>query len=243
MTNLESLVRFLPWDSEFFGRRIARVLPSTLGAEEIQALDAWSKQEQIDCLYFLSSDAGGPALWPAEKGGFHLVDLRVTLHAKLEKLILPASQSEAICLASAADIPNLQVIAAQNHGDSRFYADPHFERAKCDELYAIWIEKLVNEPNHKVFIYKPEAKALGYVSSFIEDEGNAIIGLVGIVKEYQGQGIGTQLTNHCIRVMQSEGCTQMEVVTQGRNTKAIQLYEKCGFRLKSIQTWFHKWYN
>ena len=242
MTDLENLIRFLPWDSEFFGRRIARVLPSTLRAEEIQALDVWSTQERIDCLYFLSSDVGGPALWPVEKNGFHFVDLRVTLLAKLEKLALPASESDIICLASTADIPDLRAIAAQNHVDSRFYADPHFERAKCDELYAIWVEKSVKDPDQKVFIYKPEAKALGYVSSYIEDGGNAIIGLVGIAKDCQGQGIATQLTNHCIQVMQSEGCTQMEVVTQGRNTKAIQLYEKCGFRLKSIQTWFHKWY-
>ena len=242
MTDLENLVRFLPWDSEFFGRRIAKVLPSSLRNEEIQVLDAWSKRERIDCLYFLSADSGGPALWSVEKSGFHLVDLRVTLFAKLDKLVLPASESDSICLASSADIPDLRAIAALNHGDSRFYADPHFERAKCNELYAIWVEKSVKDTDHKVFIYKPEAKALGYVSSCLEDGGSAIIGLVGIAKDCQGRGIATQLTNHCIRVMQSEGCTQIQVVTQGRNIKAIQLYEKCGFRLKSIQTWFHKWY-
>ena len=242
MTELEGLARFLLWDSEFFGRRIAKALPASLNEDEIQRLDAWCQEEQIDCLYFLSSDTGGPALLPVENSGFHLVDLRVTLTAKLDKLALPASQNEAICLASAADIPALRTIAAHNHVDSRFYADPHFERSKCDELYATWIEKSINDPNQKVFTYKPEGQALGYVSYHKDENGTAIIGLVGIAKECQGQGIATQLTYHSLRDMQAEGCTQVEVVTQGRNTKAIQLYEKCGFRIKSIQTWFHKWY-
>ena len=242
MTAIENLVCFLPWDSEFFGRRIAKVLRASLTEEEVQRLDAWCRQEQIDCLYFLSSATGGPELLPVENNGFHLVDLRVTLSAKLDQLPLPSSQSEAICLATEAEIPNLRAIAAHNHLDSRFYADPHFERSKCDELYAIWIENSIKNPNQKVFTYKPEGKALGYVSSYHDELGNAVIGLVGIAKECQGQGIATQLTQECLRVMQAEGCTQVEVVTQGRNTKAIQLYEKSGFRLKSIQTWFHKWY-
>ena len=242
MTEIESLVRFLPWDSEFFGHRIARIMKPSLEEEEIQSLDVYCHEEQIDCLYFLSSATGGAVLWPAQNYGFRLIDLRVTLSAKLDQLTLPASQSESICLASLADIPDLRAIAAHNHSDSRFYADPYFERAKCDELYAIWIEKSIKDPKQKVFTYKPEDKALGYVSSYRDESGNGVIGLVGIAKECQGQGIATNLTKECLRVLQAEGCSQVEVVTQGRNTKAIQLYEKCDFRVKSIQTWFHKWF-
>jgi dTDP-4-amino-4,6-dideoxy-D-galactose acyltransferase len=242
MTDLEGLVRFLPWDSEHFGQRIAKVLLSKLSTEEIQGLDAWCQEQRINCLYFLSSATGGPALWAAQIQSFRLVDLRVTLLAKLDGLALAPSQDENISLASAADIPDLRSIATHNHQDSRFYVDPHFERSKCDELYAIWIEKSVKDPSQRVFTYKPEGNALGYVSTYQDENGNGFIGLVGIAKTCQGQGIGTLLTKHCLRVLQADGCKQVEVVTQGRNTKAIQLYEKCGFRLKSIQTWFHKWY-
>ncbi len=242
MTDLEGLVRLLPWDSEFFGHRIGRVFPSVLEAEDIQYLDAWCRQEHVDCVYFLSSSTGGPALWPAQNYGFCLVDLRVTLIADLVKLILPSPQNKAICLATDTDIPDLRSVATHNHVDSRFYADPHFERSKCDELYQVWVEKSVRDPRTKVFTYRPEKQALGYVSSYIDEFGKAFIGLAGIAQECQGQGIGTQLINQCLQGLQSEGCSQVEVVTQGRNTKAIQLYEKCGFRVKSIQTWFHKWY-
>lgn len=242
MTEIEDLVRLLPWDSEFFGHRIAKVLPSTLNTEDIHKLDAWCHKEQVDCVYFLSSSTGGPALWPTQDYGFHLVDLRVTLAADLAKLVLPSSQNKVICLAVDTDIPDLRSIAAHNHVDSRFYADTHFEQSKCDALYEVWVEKSVKDPKTKVFTYKPKGKALGYVSSYIDEFSKAFIGLVGISKECQGQGIGTQLINQCLQNLQSEGCSQAEVVTQGRNTKAIQLYEKCGFRVKSIQTWFHKWY-
>ena len=242
MTEIEGLVRFLPWDSEFFGHRIAKVIPTTLSIDDIHGLDSWCQEEHIHCLYFLSSSIGGPALWPAQNNGFLLVDLRVTLVANLSKLELIPNKNKAICLATTADIPNLRSISAHNHVDSRFYADPHFERLKCDELYQIWIENSVKDSKTKVFTYKPEGQALGYVSSSQDECGHGVIELVGIAKEYQGQGIGTQLINKCLQDLQSEGSSQVEVVTQGRNTKAIQLYEKCGFRLKSIQPWLHKWY-
>ncbi|HSN93689.1 MAG TPA: GNAT family N-acetyltransferase [Anaerolineaceae bacterium] len=242
MTEIENLVRFLPWDSDFFGQRIARVLPSTLRIEDIQKLDAWCQDQHINCLYFLSTDTGGHSLKLVEESGFRLADLRVTFLAKLDQLTLPASHNKAICLATAADIADLRAIAAHNHVDTRFYADPHFERSKCDELYQIWIEKSINDPHQRVFTYKPENKALGYVSVYPGENNSATIGLVGIAKVCQGQGIGSRLINHCLHTLQAEACTQVEVVTQGRNTIAIQLYEKCGFRIKSIQTWFHKWY-
>ena len=243
MIDLEGLARFLSWDSEFFGRQIAKVLPDSLTEEQIQSLDAWCQNQQIDCLYFLSAETGGPSISLVENNGFHLVDLRVTLSAKLDPLIIPAIQKESICLATDADVSDLRTIAAHNHVDSRFYADPHFERSKCDELYAIWIENAIKYPKQKVFTYKPEGQALGYVSYHKDESNNAVIGLVGIAKECQGQGIATLLTNACLADMQLSACTQVEVVTQGRNTKAIQLYEKCGFRLKSNHTWFHKWYD
>jgi dTDP-4-amino-4,6-dideoxy-D-galactose acyltransferase len=243
MTEIESLVRFLPWDSEFFGRRIARVLPNTLGTEDIYNLDAWCAQEQIDCLYFLSSETGGSSLWPAQNNDFRLIDLRVTLSINLKKINLPAGQGLQISLASLEDIPALRAIATQNHTASRFYADPHFERSKCDELYQIWIENSVRDPNYEVITFKPEGRALGYVTSYINADGIGVIGLVGIAPQCQGRGIGTELINHSLLALQGKGVTQIEVVTQGRNPKAIQIYEKCGFRLKSIQPWFHKWYN
>jgi hypothetical protein len=34
----------------------------------------------------------------------------------------------------------------------------------------------------------------------------------------------------------------VNVVTQGRNSKAQRLYERCGFLTRSVQLWYHRWF-
>ena len=45
----------LPWDSEFFGFRIARAKDALLTARSLQDILEWSVREQIRCLYLLAS--------------------------------------------------------------------------------------------------------------------------------------------------------------------------------------------
>lgn len=242
MEQIDSLVRFLPWDSSFFGHRIARVVRPVLEDADLSLLNQWSLQEKIDCLYFLSSETGGPSLWPAQNYGFRLIDLRVTLAGDLKKMPPQKQETFQVSLASEEDIIELRKVAAHIHQNSRFYADPHFERSKCHELYQIWIENSLRDPNCRVYTYKPHGKALGYVASYKNSEETGVISLAGVSAEHQGQGIGSLLVASSLHAMRQDGLKHVEVVTQGSNFKAIQLYEKCGFRVKSIQTWFHKWY-
>lgn len=165
----------LAWDSEFFGRRVGRVRGGRLDPERLAAIEAWLQAEAIDCLYFLA-DADDPATAVlAEEAGFRLVDVRVTLERETAALILPEI-SAAIRPACPEDVPALRRIAAASHHDSRFYADPHFDRGRCDELYATWIEKSVKEAKDlrdskdgkdgkdAVLVAEVEGRPAGYIS-------------------------------------------------------------------------------
>ena len=44
----------LPWDSEFFGCRIARVGGNQLNESQAAAIEEWSRTERPDGLYFLA---------------------------------------------------------------------------------------------------------------------------------------------------------------------------------------------
>ena len=52
--------RFLDWDSDFFGRRMARANVNRLTPESLRQIQSWCDSQRIDCLYFLadSADAG-----------------------------------------------------------------------------------------------------------------------------------------------------------------------------------------
>jgi dTDP-4-amino-4,6-dideoxy-D-galactose acyltransferase len=230
----------LPWDSEFFGSRVGRVHGGRLDRDRLAAIDAWCRAEAIDCLYFLA-DSGDPATAVlAEAAGFRLVDLRVTLEGRSSGLDLPEADPR-IRPAREDDVPELRRIAAVSHHDSRFYADPHFDRGRCDELYATWIEKSCRED--MVLVAEHEGRPAGYISCLlsgdVEDIGE--IGLLAVGAAAQGKGLGGALVGAGLRWLVDREAVRVRVVTQGRNTRAQRLYQARGLLTHSIGIWFHHW--
>jgi len=41
----------------------------------------------------------------------------------------------------------------------------------------------------------------------------------------------------------SQGAKEVRVVTQGKNIAAQRLYQRCGFVIRDLQLWYHKWYS
>ena len=72
------LCNLLPWDTEFFRCRIARVCGDTLKKEQAAQIDEWSRSNHIQGLYFLSRADDPATIRTAEQHGFGLVDIRVT---------------------------------------------------------------------------------------------------------------------------------------------------------------------
>ena len=228
----------LPWDSEFFGCRVARVLGGRLDRGRLAAIESWCRTEAIDCLYFLA-DSGDPATAVlAEGAGFRLVDLRVTLARPTTGFDPPEAVSW-IRPARAEDVPELRRIATVSHHDSRFYADPHFDRGRCDELYAAWIEKSCRED--MVLVAEHEKRPAGYISCLLRSAGEGEIGLLAVSSEAQGRGLGGALVGAALRWFADRGAARVRVVTQGRNTRAQRLYQAHGLLTHSIGLWFHHW--
>lgn len=240
--NPDNLVKLLTWDTDFFGMRIASINGNRLSRDEESAVHGWCLDNRIECLYFLADPSDTETIRVAEKSGFSLADIRITLDRKISAM--PAvwqPEAPSIRLAVAADIPALRPIAAVNHRDSRFYHDGGFPRERCDELYATWIEKSCTGFADAVLVPAPETEAVGYLSCHLRDAGVGQIGLVGISSECQGKGLGQLLLNESLRWFVAAGVDRVEVVTQGRNIAAQRLYQKHGFMTKTVQLWYHKW--
>jgi len=238
----DSSCEYLEWDSEFFGRRIARARVATLTKESVAEIAAWCCLNRIDCLYFLASSTDRWTAKLAQDNGFRAVDTRVTFELQLQRSRCGDLPSAVVRDAVENDIPALRALARNGHRDSRFYYDGNFPQQLCDELYEVWIEKSCRGWARKVFVAEEAGVIEGYLTCHLPSSGNGEIGLVGVAEQAQGKGVGTQLVSRGVRWFEQQGTEKISVVTQGRNVRAQRLYQKCGFLTRSAETWFHRWF-
>lgn len=234
--------RILEWDSEFFGRRIARVEASALSSGGEDAVERWCACERVECVYLLVDADDQSAIDVAQSRGFRLVDLRVTLEVNGSPAPIAAGTLEVrVRVASETDVDELAAIARESHRSSRFYADDHFDRRRCDELYEVWITKSCRGWADRVFVAELAGAPVGYLTCHRRtDEGQ--IGLVGVHAACRARGAGAALIAEARRWFAVQGMSRVSVVTQGRNTAALRFYQKAGFTVRLIQFWYHKWF-
>lgn len=239
---VNGLCQYLEWDSEFFGRRIARVIINQLNLETIEHIVTWCNAHQIECLYFLGDAADHYTARLAEDNQFHLVDIRVTLEKQLGTLLPEKAFQGAIRPCVINDIPALRAIASVSYRDSRFYHDPQIPESLSNTLYETWIEKSCKGHADIVWVAELQDRPVGYISCHLLGQAQGQIGLVGIDGARQGMGLGNKLVNKALHWFAQQNVTQVTVVTQGRNVKAQRLYQKCGFLTNSVQLWYHRWF-
>ena len=228
-----ALGEVLAWDSTFFGIKVAR-LHSLNGAL------SWCAENAVVCAYFLVDADNLDAIFLAEKQGFHLRDIRMTL----KRSTLPAAETVHCPLVRGfrvSDLPALENIAGSSHQDSRFYQDPHFSRVRCDDFYRTWIRRSCRGWANAVLVAEIDQKAMGYVTCHLSGDGRGSIGLFAVDGALRGKGVGRQLVDASLDYFRQSRATSIEVVTQGRNIRSQRLYQRCGFLPTSMQFWYHLW--
>jgi ribosomal protein S18 acetylase RimI-like enzyme len=147
--------------------------------------------------------------------------------------------------ATGTDLRRLRRIAAVSHRDSRFYHDRHFDRRRCDALYAGWIETSCADPAGVVLVAAvadPAGPPVGYVTGTIGEDGEGRIGLFAVTPDARGRGVGGALVAAVLDWFAGRGADPVSVVTQGRNVRAQRLYQRFGMRTRSVELWFHRWW-
>lgn len=241
----QEICRLLDWDTEFFGFRIARVMPLHLTEPLMhQALD-WCQRESIKCLYFLADPDHQESVTLAEQNDFNLVDIRMTFERRLnEQEIVSSAPFPEVSVRQSQldDLPHLAAIARNIYRDTRFYYDPLFPRERVKALYAKWIEKSCRGYADLVLVAEQNKEQVGYITCHISSRRTGRIGLVGLHQVVQGLGVGQYLVQSALRWFTEHDVEQVEVVTQGRSLKAQRLYQRCHFITQKVQLWYHKWF-
>jgi dTDP-4-amino-4,6-dideoxy-D-galactose acyltransferase len=220
------VIETLAWDSEFFGFGIGRLHGESLTPALATEAKQWCRENGLTCLYFL-----GPAEPVDDPGGFYFVDERVTYRWDTHPV---AGTSPSVRYFESSDLEALEAIARYSHHDSRFYNDPQFDRARCDDLYATWIRRSCQRSADAVFVATDQGRPAGYLTCTKNS-----IGLVAVAEDVRGRGLGKQLVTAAQRYLYASGAGCAEVVTQGRNQAAHDLYSGCGFQVAKTEHWYH----
>ncbi len=234
----------LSWDTAWWGIPTARVSVPLDAPGAAQQIDAWCLDHGIGLLYLLVPSADIAQAQLAEANDFRIMDVRVTL-AHDRPGISPSPPSTAVGhrIAKPHDAAALGDIAAVSYRVSRFYADPHLPDARCDDLYRRWIERDLEDPATTVLVDDRGDSIAGFLS--VRNEPGSDVGtisLVGVSEAHRRQGVGARLLEAAIGRFGERRTQRVEVVTQGRNSDAIRLYQRQGFAIQDVGLWYHKWY-
>ena len=125
---------------------------------------------------------------------------------------------------------------------SRFKVDGKIGMIKFKELYKTWMINSVNKKIAKeVLVYKTKGIIRGFVT-LGEKNLRADIGTIAVEGNSRGKGIGKSLMLSAENwFLNNTAYKEIQVVTQGDNTPACMLYEKCGYTIDNVEYFYHVW--
>ena len=89
--------------------------------------------------------------------------------------------------------------------------------------------------NNEYYIIKYSGKEIGYLAYKIND-GNLFIDKIYLLKEFQGQSIGTFCINFIETIADERGCTSISLKVEQKNTNSIATFKKWGFNITDSLT-------
>ena len=231
----------LDWDSAFWGIRVGRVVGDVMTPELAAAIDEWAAENTASCVYFLARAEDQETVDAAQRARFRFVDVRL----ELDQDIRPVEPAPRVRSYDSRDLEPLRAIARTSHEITRFYADPHFSRTRCCELYDTWIVRSCEEGfADAVLVADVDGRAVGYVTCDLDDDARSgSIGLIAVADSERGAGLGEELVRAALFWMREHGAVKAAVVTQGANVAAQRTFQRAGFRTSSVNLWFHRWYD
>ncbi len=124
------------------------------------------------------------------------------------------------------------------------------------ELHVNWrqdlflsVDEVIVKENFKemiqakeIFVAKIQDEIVGYITFNIKEKNNPSmryrkqlqIEAICVDEENRGKGIGTKLLEYARKFAKEDNCTDLYLTVNKENENAIKVYEKFGFKVKSI---------
>jgi len=243
ISSIAELVTVLDWDSKFWGFPVAYLSCMHLTENIYKKVHAFITAKNIRLVEYLCNCHDKRSVNLAERNKFTFTDIRTTFIKKIKQqnqASLPKGFS--FRQARPQHIPQLGEITKNLFVHSRYAFDEHFDPAKVDLFYKIWVEKGVHgKLDDECWCLFDKDDPVAFCTVRYGQERSAHIGIMGVHKKYCGKGLGKKLLCFVFDMLLSKGVASVTVVTQGRNIAAQNLYQSVGFRTKATELWYHKW--
>lgn len=224
------MIKPLPWDSAFFGRRIGRADVTQLDADTLATLKLAAAQTSYALVYVFAEE-------PSPAGvAIALADEKVRFSKSAAVVGRGGHQAASINYATWSSeqpaTPVLYQLAIAAGVYSRFKLDLSFSEAHFEALYREWLDKsIAGELADCVMVATENGRPVGLITGKLKS-GDLNIGLLSVAAAVQGKGVGRGLVEALIgSFLKTHHVDTLSVETQGRNTSAVRFYESIGFEL------------
>lgn len=239
------LITPLTWDTKYWGKNIAYLSCLHLTESIWWQVSEFCSHKKIDLIEYLCNCHDSRSVIIAEKSGFHLVDIRITLSIKVSNQIpIEENNQFEFNIASQQDLNCIKNMSSDIYIDSRYYFDENFDREKAKQFYCEWAAKgVLGEFDDMCLCIYDKQQPIAFCTVKFDklNQDTVQIGLFGVSQMYQGINCGKILLKHVLNFLHYKSIKNVFVVTQARNIQAINLYESCGFKVFKTQLWYHKW--
>lgn len=242
INEIVNLITLQKWDSTFFGFNVAYLSCMHLTENIVFRTEQFIKKEKVRLVQYLCNCHDRESVRIAERNNYSFVDIRLTYSREfIPGETFPVSDQK-FGKAKPDNIPRLQALSRELYAGSRYFFDGNFDTDKIYEFYQGWVEKgVLGQFDDECWCLYEDATPVAFCTVKYESRGVAVIGLVGVDKEYQGRGLGKALLYKVFNILTEKKINKIYVVTQGRNYSAQRLYQCVGFRTHLTQLWYHKW--
>jgi ribosomal protein S18 acetylase RimI-like enzyme len=261
-TGAMSIYEYLPWDSDIFKMKIARLdyfisleTAGRLSREKvIKNVFSLAKKQRIRFLSAKVNTGDFQAAQALERYGFILADMQLTLsvvpaEAELgipDKNIRPCRRS---------DFKVLIDIARDSFCYNRFFNDPGLNRNDSSLVYAQWVKNACLKNPLDLLVWDEAGIPQGFIICKMDKHAENFFGfgigqidLVAVGPSNKSKGIGRKLVNAALCRFAKDKAALAEIRTQYINIAAVTSFMRAGFKHYSTGLsfpagmTFHKWF-
>lgn len=229
----------LPWDSEFFGFPVARLL--TGGASALAEAVGRLHDDGVRLAYLELDQEDSVAAREAIRLGGRLVDQRVELAANPRPAPGAADVEIIGTEVSQTDREALRQLAFASGEMSRFRTDPGIPAGRFEALYETWINNsIARRYADAVLVLRATSQIAGMIT-LASWNRVATIGLFAVDGRFRGRGLGRRLLEQAFAWAHDRDCVSLRVATQGDNAGALAAYRSVGFAVDRTADTYHFW--
>lgn len=257
LLNALPIWELLPWDTDFLGFGVARLVAHALDTKSLAAQVNAARRANIRLLYLTADSVDARSNASARQAGAWLADRKVTFG-----MVVPAAAANwsvplAVLPTRTWSAP-LENLALQSGEFSRFRHDPRLSPDVFPRLYGQWLRNsLVGKKAREVLVYNDltlnktpfgntpyniaeSSLPLGLLTLGL-NAGRADIGLLAVATNARRRGVGSVLVRAAQQRAAASSIYELQVVTQRDNLLACSFYQFCGFVEWQCEHVYHLW--